>query len=568
MRLLKFFGRLQAHLMALAVVAGILSGVGNVLFIAAVNTALHPQPGPVRLKATVLVLLCGFVVLARFSSDVILIRLSERVVCELRIQLSRAILLVPLRRIEVLGNHSLFATLTEDVGRLAELALNIPNVCVNGAIVIAGVAYLFYLSARVMVVVIAVIFLAVVVYSFIRNRAVAHFQRARERQGDLIKHFRTLTDGMKEMKLDRTRKNSFVSGLEGTARALRRELVMGNSTFVLALSWAQFTFFSLISVVVLLAPRWSAYGFAPAILSGTVLALLCIRIPMETIVGMFVGLTRAQIALSKIDQFGISLGEETEPSSTTAKEDLTSAQPVHEIELAGVVHSYHSETDAFSLGPINLSFRSGEMVFISGGNGSGKTTFVKLLTGLYFPEAGELRYNGAPVTSDNREEYRSKFAAVFSDFCLTANIARSPSPELDALAEDYLQEFHLSHKVKVADGVFSTLDLSQGQRKRLALVSACLEDKPIYVFDEWAADQDASFRKKFYRQILPELKRRGKTLFVITHDQQYFDAADRLIVLEEGMLCKDTANGDQLYHVISQLEAQSSIVGKRAAPLR
>src|ERR1700704_112092 len=369
MRLLKFFFHLQSSHMSLAILAGILSGVGNVLFIAVVNTAIHPRAGALGVRASFLISLCCVVVLFRFMSDVILIRLSERIVFELRLRLSRAILMVPLRRTEILGNHALFATLTEDVGRLAELALNIPNVCVNGAIVIAGIGYLFYLSPRVMLTVVGVISLGVVVYSYIRIQAVEHFQRARERQGELMKHFRALTDGMKEMKLNKTRKRGFISRLEVTALDLRSELVVGNTTFVLALSWAQFTFFILISMFVLLAPGRGHDGLAAAVLSGTVLALLCIRIPMETVVGMFLGLARAQVALSKIDQLGISLAAETESSEISGEEPRGNRTTVLSIEMEQVVHSYESETDAFSLGPIDLSFRPGEAVFVSGGIG-------------------------------------------------------------------------------------------------------------------------------------------------------------------------------------------------------
>jgi putative ATP-binding cassette transporter len=501
-------------------------------------------------------------------SDVILIRLSERVVFELRLRLSRAILQVPLRRIEVLGNHSLFATLTDDVGRLAELALNIPNVCVNGAIVIAGMCYLFLLSPRAALTVIGGISIGVVVYTFIRIRAVKHFQRARERQGELMKHFRALTDGMKEMKLNRTREGTFVSRLEITAHDLRCELVAGNSIFGLALSWAQLTFFILIAIFVLLGRQESNSGAALAVLSGTVLALLCIRIPMETVVGMFLGIARAQVALNKIDQLGVSLAAETEPSALNHEDQEINRPPVHTIEMEGVIHAYHSEADVFSLGPLDLSFRAGEIVFVSGGNGSGKTTFIKLLCGLYIPESGQLRYNGMPVTNENREEYRSRFAAVFSDFCLSDTIARLPTPQLDALAADYLREFRLGHKVRIENGIFSTIDLSQGQRKRLALISACLEDKPIYVFDEWAADQDALFRQKFYHEILPELKRRGKTLFVISHDQQYFCQADRLIVLEEGRLWEDTSDAEQFRYLVLQMQARSAVTGSHASPAR
>jgi putative pyoverdin transport system ATP-binding/permease protein len=94
----------------------------------------------------------------------------------------------------------------------------------------------------------------------------------------------------------------------------------------------------------------------------------------------------------------------------------------------------------------------------------------------------------------------------------------------------------LSHKVQVKDGSLSTTELSQGQRKRLALLTAYLDDRPIYLFDEWVADQDPFFREVFYQQILPELKKRDKAVLVISHDDRYFHLCDRLIKLDYGQI--------------------------------
>lgn len=555
MRVIKFFFRLQARHMAFAIAAGVLSGIGNILLIATVNTALHGRAEGTTFRAAALVALSFFVVFLRYSSDLILIRLSEKLVYQLRIRLTQQILAVPLRRLEILGPHPLFATLTEDVGQLAELSLNIPNVCVNAAIVLAGMVYLLFLSPRVMLCVLITILVGVSGYKFIRSGAIRHFRRARELQDDLMKHFRALTDGVKEMKLNSIRKTSFETSLDETARNLRSELVAGDSIFELALSWAQVAFFTLLSLLVVVAPNLRSYGLAPAVLSGTVLALLCIRGPIETIIEMVMSLAQAEVSLNKIDELGLTLTSEAEFVPSDNRETIGGDSATYEIEMRGVTHSYHSETE-FHLGPFDLVFRAGEMVFISGGNGSGKTTFLKLLTGLYVPDSGHIRRNDIPVTLDNRNSFRSSFSVLFSDFYLADSIAQPPSSKVDEIATQYLEEFRLDHKVKVKNGVFSTTDLSYGQRKRLALVAACLEDKPIYVFDEWAADQDASFRHKFYYQILPELKRKGKMLFVISHDQQFFDVADRLLVLDEGQLWKDTGKGDGLHCVVSQMQSQ------------
>jgi putative ATP-binding cassette transporter len=208
------------------------------------------------------------------------------------------------------------------------------------------------------------------------------------------------------------------------------------------------------------------------------------------------------------------------------------------IDLIGITHSYRHEKDDshFVLGPINLRLHRGELVFLVGGNGSGKSTLAKIITGLYVPEGGEVRLDGELVTDANRDDYRQIFSAVFSDFFLFRNLLGLGSGELDAPAQEYLEQLHLNHKVKIRDGALSTTSLSQGQRKRLALLTAYLEDRPFYLFDEWAADQDPHFKNVFYTQLLPDLKRRGKTVFVISHDDKYFHVADRVIKLDYGKL--------------------------------
>jgi len=175
-------------------------------------------------------------------------------------------------------------------------------------------------------------------------------------------------------------------------------------------------------------------------------------------------------------------------------------------------------------------------LFITGGNGSGKTTLAKLLLSLYIPKEGEIYLDGKVLTDETREQYRQLFSVVFSDFYLFESLFGLDSIYLDANAQKYLAQLQLDHKVKVEDGVLSTIDLSQGQRKRLALLTAYLEDRPIYLFDEWAADQDPLFKEIFYYQLLPELKARGKALIVISHDDRYYQVADRVIKLEAGKL--------------------------------
>jgi len=207
------------------------------------------------------------------------------------------------------------------------------------------------------------------------------------------------------------------------------------------------------------------------------------------------------------------------------------------VNLQKVVFTYaanESRSEPFSLGPIDLTLSAGELVFVIGGNGSGKSTFVKVLVGLYRPQQGVISLGGATIDDQNTDWYREHFAVVFSDFHLFDQLLGMDEAHVSSLVPTYLSRLQIDHKVTVTDRRFSTIDLSQGQRKRLALLTAYLEDRSVYVFDEWAADQDPQYREVFYRQLLPELRSRGKCVVVITHDDRYFHLGDRVVKLEDG----------------------------------
>ncbi|MGV9411399.1 ATP-binding cassette domain-containing protein [Nocardia sp. NPDC003693] len=196
--------------------------------------------------------------------------------------------------------------------------------------------------------------------------------------------------------------------------------------------------------------------------------------------------------------------------------------------------------EGFALGPIDLVFEPGQVSFIVGGNGSGKSTLAKLLTGLYVPRIGTMTLNGERIDHDNVEWFRQHASAIFTDFHLFEDYLGFDRPGIDDEVRHYLEELQIAHKVTVENGKLSTIDLSQGQRKRLALLTALLEDRAIYLFDEWAADQDPKFREVFYTEIIAELKARGKTVIVITHDDRYFHLADQIVKLDFGKVVAES----------------------------
>jgi putative ATP-binding cassette transporter len=212
------------------------------------------------------------------------------------------------------------------------------------------------------------------------------------------------------------------------------------------------------------------------------------------------------------------------------------------LDLSNVRFQYESGQTAdrypFILGPVNMTVTAGEVLFIVGGNGSGKSTLVKLLAGLYSPVEGDIRLGGELISDENRDWYRQHFSVVFSDFYLFDELLGEKRPDADERSNALLQDLELAHKVSVTNRAFSTVNLSQGQRKRLAMLTAIIEDRPINIFDEWAADQDPHYKEIFYSRLLPRLKSEGKTVIVITHDDRYFDYCDRVIKLEDGKVAR------------------------------
>lgn len=538
MRLVAFLLRASWRIVVLAVIAGAISGGSNAGLIALINATLNSaSPSPTLLVE-------GFVGLAfvafisMFTSRVLLVRLAQGAILNLRMRLSRRILGTPLRSLEEIGPHRLLANLTDDVLIITEALRFIPVIAINGLTIAISLAYLGWLSGVTLLALLSFIVLGVFAYQLLAARALRWLRMAREEEDSLFQHFRSLTEGIKELKIHRQRGDAFLSqALQPTARTYRDYSVNGMTRFTIAEIWGQLVFFSFVGLLLFAMPR--LIPMSTRVLTGSTLVVLYTLAPLQAVVGALPIMGRATISLRKIERLGLTLDDQ--PDERGPAPQAPPDPSWRGVELVGVSHSYHREREDshFILGPLDLAFRPGELVFLVGGNGSGKTTFAKLLIGLYTPESGEIRVDGRPVTDETREAYRQYFSVVFSDFHLFESLLGLGSPELDAQARDFLVQLQLDHKVQVNEGVLSTLALSQGQRKRLALLTAYLEDRPFYVFDEWASDQDPLFKEVFYTQLLPNLKARGKAILVITHDEKYFHLADRIVKLDYGTIEQD-----------------------------
>lgn len=541
MKLLSFLVRYSPRLLLFAVLTGIVSGAASAALMALINQTLASSGEATTAFALPFMGVTLVVLTASLGSRLLLLRLSTQAVLKMRLHLCKQMLGAPLRQLEEHGSPRLMAALTEDILAVSDTLAELPLLFINIAVISACLAYLGWLSWPLMLCYLAVFAIGVVAYQLIERRTLPHLRKGREKWDALIGYYQALIYGNKELKLHRARRRDFIAdGVEPTAMEMQRLSLRWHTLFAVASSYGQVFYFLVIGGILFAAPQFGRFDFA--VLSGFTLLTVYMNGPISFIIGTLPSFQRAEVSLQKIDSLGLSLESSGRPEDPV--EDYPQAAAFVGLEVRGLTYAYRHEEDdrTFTLGPLDFSLRPGELVFVIGGNGSGKSSFARLLTGLYIPDGGAVAYNGEPVTDANRDRYRQNFSAVFSDYYLFDTLFGLLTPDLAERVAAYLEKLRLARKVRVVDGRFSTTELSQGQRKRLALLTAFVENRHIYLFDEWAADQDPTFKEVFYMQILPELQARGKTVVVISHDEHYYHVADRIVKFEDGRIIEDRAN--------------------------
>jgi len=537
MRLIRFLINHSPRMLVMAMIAGLAGGAASTAVLVVINAGLERSSSQAGNLFLVFLGLAALGMVTRAGSALLLVSIGQSAMLQLRLRISRQILDVPLKRLEDTGMPRLLAILTDDILNLMNATANLPVVCINVAAVVTCLLFLAWQSLSLFLIVIVLIVVLLFTAQVPFMIASGHFARARKEHNTVMSHLRALISGIKELKVNRFRKQEFVSELEESANRYRVHNIKAMRIAVLGATWAEMLTFITIGLLVFVIPRFMAVPNST--LMNFVLIMLYLMEPIEFIQHQAPQFAKGSVALKSIEEIGLTLAK------TEAEQNIKRlAPPTSEwkrLELDELVFSYNvdDENRRFILGPISFAVTPGELIFITGGNGSGKTTLAKLLAGLYSPESGQIRLDGKAVSDMDREDYSQLFSAVFADFFVFEKLLGAEKTGLDEKAETYLRRLQLDHKVQVKEGQFSTTDLSQGQRKRLALLAAYLEDRPIFLFDEWAADQDPTFKSLFYQEILPELRARGKTVFVISHDQRYYDTADRVIKLDDGKLDDD-----------------------------
>ena len=536
-RLVRFLLKGPKRTLLVLLATGLLAGVCSVGLLAVINVLIHQTGGVPRALALLFAALAVAKIAAHGVSQLSLVYLVQDAVLDLGLKLCAQMTRSSLRTLEKQGPSHILAVLTDDVSALAWALQCVPGLTINGAVLVGGAVYLAWLSWTIFLGVVGLMLVGALTYKVLHDRAFRLIYAARESRAALFRHFRSLTEGIKELMMHRGRREAFLSeDVTHTALSLRHLNLVATKQYVIADGWTQFLFYSLIGAIFLVVPN--LFTLPAESLTGYVFTILYMMNPLWAVIGTVPTLIRGQVALEKIEGLGLSLESFEEAKETDAGFHPQTLQ-TPSLELEGVVFSYDDDgpgDNSFVLGPVDFRLNPGDLVFIVGGNGSGKSTFVKLLAGLYRQRSGEIRLSGTPIADSNRDWYRQHFSVIFSDFYLFEKFLGLDKHTLDTRAQMYLRYLELDQKVRVTEQRLSTTDLSQGQRRRLALLTAYLEDRPFYVFDEWAADQDPQYKEVFYTELLPELRDRGKGVAVITHDDRYFHLGDRIIKFDEGKI--------------------------------
>jgi putative pyoverdin transport system ATP-binding/permease protein len=511
---------MQGSLDRLAVMSG-LGGVSNAAILAAINSGAQAAGnGELGLSSAALFVIALLLFIK--TQHYILIATTveiEAIIHKVRVRLMDQVRHSELLPLDAIGRAEIVAAITKETGTLTQ-ATNMLAFAGQGVVLVFFVAiYIAYLSLLAFALSAAIVCLAGLIFHMKSHQVAAGTREAADWDNRLYDRLMDLLDGFKEVRLNRSRSDDLFDDIVEVSRTAANIKIRTQSESYKQLVFSQSSMYLLLATVVFVVPAFSDTK-GSSILQVTTALMFIVGVCMG-IVQTIPLLQAANVATDNIERLELRLraiAAAVQPALPEPRKRF------EKIEVRNVVFSYvdASSEAIFKVGPINFSLRSGELVFITGGNGSGKSTFLKLLSGLYEPDSGEIMLDGVRVDDSNRDVYRSLIAAIFVDYHLFRRLYGMAEPDA-AQVDRLLRQMRLADKTRLADREFSTLDLSGGQRKRLALIVSLLEKRPILLLDEWTADQDPDFRRRFYDELLPELQQAGGTVVVITHDERYLD---------------------------------------------
>ncbi len=524
------------------ILSTVLAGIAMGAVMAVVNTVTDTDKDPVLQWELLFafVLGCGCFLFAKSYALNLTTFLVEDLLTRMRGRFTDKIRRLDLAAYQRIGRTRIFTALTRDVQTLSEAGAMVVHGASSSVMLIFSALYVAYLSLVAFGITLVLFGSAIYFYKRSQETSAELWRQATDAEARFNDGLQHLLSGFKEVKISSRRSDDLVLGhIHERARQSEELKVQSGRRFNAGANVTNLFFYLLMGTMVFILPQNDeTAGIAAKVIN----VVIFVGASIEIVLKALPMLAKANLAVETLQR----LEAELDRALIDPEAPATARRPaMRSIELAGARYSYYAPDGekAFTVGPCDLRIDAGQIHFIVGGNGSGKTTLINLLTRLYEPDAGEIRWDGQPVGRENAADYRNLFSTIFADFHLFDRLYGLEDISAERVAA-LLAEMQLSDKTRFDDGRFSTQELSTGQRKRLAMVAAQLEDKQVFLFDEWAADQDPEFRRYFYDHLLPGLKAAGRTLIVVTHDDRYFHIADRIVTMEEGQILRvETTDG-------------------------
>lgn len=445
------------------------------------------------------------------------------------------VLKAPLRKLEKLGSQR-FYTAVEDLRTFSLLPYTVTHTVNSVLMLLLCMVYMFTLSVVSALIVVGLIALVAGCYFFTINTMSKQVAKLREYNEHYYRHVDDVMKGFKELKLSFFRRENLMNRflIPNRNEAMNLDFRI-NYVFLSINIISQYGLYFVVSVILFVLPWLGLLSRADVI--AYVVIILFISGPINNLINLQQMYTRFIVANRRIKAFikDFEVGDDRDHPETSGSSEF------HSLEFKDISFSYDKTEGgerSFALGPVNLSIEQGETIFIVGGNGSGKSTFINILTGLYKPTSGQLEMNSEdPVNITEKIQHLT--AAVFTDNHIFSHNYDDYVLENNEQYAALLKTMQLDGIIKDDKEGSARRRFSKGQSKRMSLIFALLEKKPVLVLDEWAADQDPHFRKYFYEQLLPRLRKEGKTIIAVTHDDAYFHMADRVIKFDYGKIVKD-----------------------------
>lgn len=507
----------------------ILSGLANMAVIILITSSLDSDMA-LEYLLFYYALVSGVYLLGRRYVQINLIRFSRKLTYDFRVLLLGKIFSTSYQRFEKIDRGRVYTALNDDVGTIGESTNIFISLITSVITAIGAFLYLATIAFWATMLTILLVVMIATVYYFVSKSTKVYFEEARDTQNIFMRLTSGMIDGFKEISLKRRKKIEYRDEVIAVADVYRNKISAASIRFVNAFLIGELMLIFILGSVAFLFPK-TFPDIEVHTIRNFIVILLYLVGPVNGILTSIPSIMQVKIAWDRIQKFTREIPSNIDLEAPAAK----TAPFVESIQARDLFFQYKNEQGGFAVGPIDFEVSRGEILFIIGGNGSGKTTLAKLVTGLYEPDRGEICINGKPVKPAELSEY---FSTVFSPAFLFEKLYSLDLADRSEEVDRYLKMLDLSEKVQIVNNTYSTIDLSGGQRKRLALLQCYMEDSPIYLFDEWAADQDPEYRNFFYRTLLPEMKQKGKIIIAVTHDDHYFDVADRVVKMHQGKLEK------------------------------